>query len=426
MASSYTSLLKFNQPGLGDAGWGTAVNSGFTALADIAIAGLETVNVAIGNVAMTIDSGVSGTNDARNMVIKIEGALTANRSVTVPASTKLYFVQNSTSGAYTVDFSTATGSGVTVPQGKTAPLRSDGTNIVYAFDHLGSLTLDTALAATSGGTGQTVYAVGDLLYASTTTALSKLAAVATGNVLRSGGVGTAPAWGPVALATDVSGALPIANGGTGQTTAATAFDALKQAATDTYVGAVELATTAEVQAGTDTARAMTPSSFRGGALVQGVAQNTTSGTSIDFAPPSAGIPSWAKRITIMFSGVSTNGTSTLLVQIGDSGGIETTGYESEAWYDNSVGGFETSTAGFIVEATNAASFSTARRFGTMQIVNLSGNNWVSTSNIYLAVHNTVNSGAGGKTLSGVLDRIRLTSSTGTDVFDAGSVNILYE
>jgi hypothetical protein len=426
MASSYTSLLKFNQPGLGDAGWGTAVNSGFTALADIAIAGLETVDVASGNVAMTIDSGVSGTNDARNMVIKIEGTLTVNRSVTVPASTKLYFVQNSTSGAYTVGFSTATGSGVTVPQGKTTPLRSDGTNIVYAFDHLGSLTLDTALAATSGGTGQTVYAVGDLLYASTTTALSKLAAVATGNVLRSGGVGTAPAWGPVALATDVSGTLPIANGGTGQTTAATAFDALKQAATDTYVGAVELATTAEVQAGTDTARAMTPSSFRGGALVQGVAQNTTSGTSIDFAPPSAGIPSWAKRITIMFSGVSTNGTSTLLVQIGDSGGIETTGYESEAWYDNSVGGFETSTAGFIVESTNAASFSTARRFGTMQIVNLSGNNWVSTSNIYLAVHNTVNSGAGGKTLSGVLDRIRLTSSTGTDVFDAGSVNILYE
>ena len=426
MASSYTSLLKFNQPGLGDAGWGTAVNSGFTALADIAIAGLETVDVASGNVAMTIDSGVSGTNDARNMVIKIEGTLTVNRSVTVPASTKLYFVQNSTSGAYTVGFSTATGSGVTVPQGKTTPLRSDGTNIVYAFDHLGSLTLDTALAATSGGTGQTVYAVGDLLYASTTTALSKLAAVAAGNVLRSGGVGTAPAWGPVALATDVSGTLPIANGGTGQTTAATAFDALKQAATDTYVGAVELATTAEVQAGTDTARAMTPSSFRGGALVQGVAQNTTSGTSIDFAPPSAGIPSWAKRITIMFSGVSTNGTSTLLVQIGDSGGIETTGYESEAWYDNSVGGFETSTAGFIVESTNAASFSTARRFGTMQIVNLSGNNWVSTSNIYLAVHNTVNSGAGGKTLSGVLDRIRLTSSTGTDVFDAGSVNILYE
>ena len=426
MASSYTSLLKFNQPGLGDAGWGTAVNSGFTALADIAIAGLETVDVASGNVAMTIDSGVSGTNDARNMVIKIEGTLTVNRSVTVPASTKLYFVQNSTSGAYTVGFSTATGSGVTVPQGKTTPLRSDGTNIVYAFDHLGSLTLDTALAATSGGTGQTVYAVGDLLYASTTTALSKLAAVAAGNVLRSGGVGTAPAWGPVALATDVSGTLPIANGGTGQTTAATAFDALKQAATDTYVGAVELATTAEVQAGTDTARAMTPSSFRGGALVQGVAQNTTSGTSIDFAPPSAGIPSWAKRITIMFSGVSTNGTSTLLVQIGDSGGIETTGYESEAWYDNSVGGFETSTAGFIVESTNAASFSTARRFGTMQIVNLSGNNWVSTSNIYLAVHNTVNSGSGGKTLSGVLDRIRLTSSTGTDVFDAGSVNILYE
>lgn len=71
--------------------------------------------------------------------------------------------------------------------------------------------------ATAGGTGQTSYAVGDLLYASTTTALSKLADVATGSVLTSGGVGVAPAWGKVALATAVSGSLPAANGGTGQT-----------------------------------------------------------------------------------------------------------------------------------------------------------------------------------------------------------------
>lgn len=75
----------------------------------------------------------------------------------------------------------------------------------------------TAVAAAYGGTGQTVYAVGDLLYASTTTALSKLADVATGNVLLSGGIGVAPAWGQVGLTTHVTGTLPVANGGTGIT-----------------------------------------------------------------------------------------------------------------------------------------------------------------------------------------------------------------
>jgi hypothetical protein len=74
------------------------------------------------------------------------------------------------------------------------------------------------LGATNGGTGQSSYAVGDLLYADTTTSLAKLADVATGNVLTSGGVGAAPAWGKVALASAVSGTLGVTNGGTGTTT----------------------------------------------------------------------------------------------------------------------------------------------------------------------------------------------------------------
>jgi hypothetical protein len=76
--------------------------------------------------------------------------------------------------------------------------------------------------ATAGGTGQTSYAVGDILYASSTTALSKLADVATGNALISGGVNTAPAWGKIGLTTHVSGTLPATNGGTGSNSAFTA------------------------------------------------------------------------------------------------------------------------------------------------------------------------------------------------------------
>jgi hypothetical protein len=70
------------------------------------------------------------------------------------------------------------------------------------------------LIATSGGTGQSSYAVGDILYASTTTALSKLADVATGNAIISGGIGAAPSYGKIALTTHISGTLPVANGGT--------------------------------------------------------------------------------------------------------------------------------------------------------------------------------------------------------------------
>jgi len=79
--------------------------------------------------------------------------------------------------------------------------------------------------ATAGGTGQTSYAVGDLLYADTTTTLAKLPDVATGNALISGGVGVAPAWGKIGLTTHVSGVLPVANGGTNASAASiTAFN----------------------------------------------------------------------------------------------------------------------------------------------------------------------------------------------------------
>jgi hypothetical protein len=88
--------------------------------------------------------------------------------------------------------------------------------------------------ATAGGTGQTSYAVGDLLYASTTTALSKLADIATGNALISGGVGVAPSYGKIGLTTHVSGTLPATNGGTGQ--ASYAVGDLLYAPTTTTVG----------------------------------------------------------------------------------------------------------------------------------------------------------------------------------------------
>jgi hypothetical protein len=99
-----------------------------------------------------------------------------------------------------------------------------------------SLTLGWSgeLAATRGGTGFGSYAVGDILYANTTTTLAKLPDVATGNALISGGVGVAPAWGKIGLTTHVSGTLPVGNGGTGTATAFTAGSVVFAGASGVY------------------------------------------------------------------------------------------------------------------------------------------------------------------------------------------------
>jgi len=115
---------------------------------------------------------------------------------------------------------TAAGSSAVVAPAGTLTGTTLASNVVTSsLTSVGTITAGTwqgtAMAANFGGTGFTSYAIGDILYASTTSALSKLAGVATGNALISGGVGVAPAWGKVALTTHVSGVLPPANGGTG-------------------------------------------------------------------------------------------------------------------------------------------------------------------------------------------------------------------
>lgn len=155
-----------------------------------------------------------------------------------------------------------------------------------------------------------------------------------------------------------------------------------------------------------------------GTVVSGTAVASTSGTSIDFT----GIPSWAKRITVMFSGVSTSGTSNWLIQIGDSGGIETTGYGSSGSRGASTIASVNSTAGYILPLADA----TTPMSGSITISSLTGNTWVASG--ILGADNTAYFlfTGGTKTTSATLDRVRITTANGTDTFDAGSINILYE
>lgn len=112
-----------------------------------------------------------------------------------------------------------------------------GSTISFGQSAVSASTFSGTLAATNGGTGQSTVTTGDLLYGSATNTWSKLAGVATGNVLISGGVGTAPSWGKVGLTTHVSGTLPVANGGTGTTTS-TGTGNLVLSASPTFTGTV--------------------------------------------------------------------------------------------------------------------------------------------------------------------------------------------
>jgi hypothetical protein len=146
------------------------------------------------------------------------------------------------------------------------------------------------------------------------------------------------------------------------------------------------------------------------------AKASTSGTTVDFT----GIPSWVKRITVMFNGVSTNGSSLFLIQLGDSGGIETTGYVSGT---ADRAGETTSTAGFVL---NRAGSSGSVYTAVVPICLLSSNSWVTSGVLNRTTDGFANSFGGAKTTSDTLDRIRITTVNGTDTFDAGTINILYE
>ena len=153
-------------------------------------------------------------------------------------------------------------------------------------------------------------------------------------------------------------------------------------------------------------------------LVSGTAVASTSGTSIDFTS----IPSWVKRITVMFMSCSTSSTSPWQIQIGTSGGVQTTGYVGGA---GDRGGEGASTAGFEIISTPAAASNYSGSV-ILTLGNSSSGIWVSQGVLAIDVSGQPKMSAGSKTLSGTLDRVRITTVGGTDTFDAGSINILYE
>ncbi len=145
---------------------------------------------------------------------------------------------------------------------------------------------------------------------------------------------------------------------------------------------------------------------------------TTSGTSVDYT----GIPATARQIIVNFKQVSENSGDAILIQLGDSGGIETSGYLSAT--STGAGGTSTRhTTGFVISDGNSNSILSGSYILTCE--NTTANTWCGAGNFARSDASSNNFDAGTKSLSATLDRIRITTTSGAAVFDSGEVNIAY-
>jgi hypothetical protein len=330
-------------------------------------------------------SSVAGTNTL---------TATATPPLTAYATGAIYsfIAANTNTGAVTISIDGQTAQNITkngsvalsagdIQAGKMMLIEYDGTafqllnNIIYG----GSITngtivsLTAPMSAANGGTGLATLTTNNVMLGNGVAAVQFVAPGASGNLLTSNGTTWASST-PAIIAPTAIGQVPFSTNGTSYT------------ATQK--------------------------------IVQMTAVASTSGTSIDFTS----IPSWVKRITVMFSGVSTSGTSNPRIQLGVSGSAVTSGYLGAS---TSLAGTVTTinfTGGFDINSTGAARV----KHGLAIFTNVTGNTWSMSGTFGNSDTAVTDFLAGSIPLGGVLNLIRITTVGGTDTFDAGTVNVTYE
>ena len=158
-------------------------------------------------------------------------------------------------------------------------------------------------------------------------------------------------------------------------------------------------------------------------MTLGTSVATTSGTTKDFT----GIPSWAKRVTVSFAGISVSGSSPILIQLGTASGVETTGYLGSSGYiQNASQSLTAALSGGVYLVKDNAATNITHGSVVFTLIDAATNTW-GISGVLGNSNNVVPSYvAGSKALAAVLDRVRITTVNGTDTFDAGLCNVLYE
>lgn len=178
------------------------------------------------------------------------------------------------------------------------------------------------------------------------------------------------------------------------------------------------ASTGQAQGGTDNDTLLSPLRLKEAQIQLAAAVTLTNQTQVDFTA----IPSWVKRVTVLLSAASTNGTSLPLVQLGTSGGIQATGYVASAVSATGTPVVGNSTAGFPLIGQGSAG---ATFHAVLRVERMDATRWVAKLG-GVGGSGTPLAGGGGVTLGGALDRVRLTTVNGTDQYDAGAVAISLE
>ena len=366
--------------------------------------------------------------------------------------------------------SAGTGSVTSVAvSGGTTGLTTSGNPVTTS----GTITIAGTLATANGGTGGTATPTAGTIPYGTGTALAYSAAGTSGQVLTSGGTG-APTWstitgtgtvtsvnvsggttgltysgGPITGSGTITmaGTLAVANGGTGATTltannvilgngtSAVQFVAPGTSGNILTSNGTTWISSAAGSIPTPSAIGQIPFSTNGSTYTatQKIVQGTVNAGGTNPFPSSGGpvavdftsIPSWVKRITVMLDGVSTNGTSNLLFQLGDSGGVELSGYLGSG---SVIGAASVSSANFTTGFGVNGALATYDYSGNLIIClqDAATNTWTANGFFGSSTLTATWFTSGKKATSATLDRIRITTVGGTDTFDAGSINIMYE
>ncbi len=475
MASTPSTSLRLELMATGDQSgtWGDTTNTNLGTLLEQAITGV--LSVAQGDTAnLTLTNTDYVSNQARNAVINLTGAMTSGRNVVVPTANKLYLIKNSTTGGFAVTVKTSAGSGVAIAAGTAQWVYCDGTNVVQGLSGTmaaqaasgvaitgGTITGLTSLTLASGAAtpatndaaalGTTSLSWSDLCLASgatlnfangnwmathtsgiltvgtgdlrVTTAGTNTASVVTvgGNQTLTNKTLTSPTMTAPVLGTPASGVMTNVTGTAASLTSGIT-NALKSATTTVNVSSATAPTSGQVLTATSSTAATWQTISAG--LTLGTDTATTSGNTITFSS----IPSGVKQITLSWRGGSTNNTGQIYVQIGDSGGLETTGYTGNTLILSTTPtisrtAWSAGSGALLANYTHAATVWDATLVATL--VNASTNTWsfsVTSTNDAGSGAAPGTIGAGNKSLSATLDRIAIITA---NTFDAGSVNIAY-